>query len=570
MVKLIVGRQGLIKGHRVLRADLFPVVIPVGEGIAVFLGDGQAAQRVAGGEHLIGIVQLAALGVKVYPAGKGKLQLPVRPDADAEIGHVALEAVLEHFRVGRRVLGKGVFISVFGAEANVAALLQPGYIHGFGAVEVEIGAPAAALVAVDVQPPGKVQPIHLVDVYAAAVHGTVAADAVAAQLHVDKAVALNEHAAAVAAGRIAINVTIGDALFCVPGEAEADIQAAAILAGAVPGDFAPRDFKAAHAGGGDTAAAGGAVAADLSAIHGKAGCRSVADADAAALIGGAVAADQGAAGDGEAGVLVNIHAAAAGVGVDPFVVRNATVRRRGLAVFQVDAAAVALADVALYAAAVKGNASTLRHLGVKARPVILRAVAADAAALDVGLAAEVDAAAALGAVVTKLPAGDGYAGPFGRTDAAAPVGLVAADRSALQAERRTFCHIDAAALSGFAAGDAAALAAVVKTELGALTDGDDAAFAAAAEGVAVEAQLHLALDHKVAVQVALQVIAAAVQSLSAAGAHRCPSVMAGVACVCRRGGPGKNNDKGQSHCRGRYTIVTLVPHLPLGSPVPTK
>ena len=115
VVKLIVGRQGLIKGHRVLRADLFSVVIPIGESIAVLFGNGQAAQRVAGGEHLIGIVQLAALGVKVYPAGKGKLQLPVRPDADAEIGHVALEAVLEHFRIGRRVFGEGVFVSVFDA-----------------------------------------------------------------------------------------------------------------------------------------------------------------------------------------------------------------------------------------------------------------------------------------------------------------------------------------------------------------------------------------------------------------------------------------------------------------------
>ena len=269
-------------------------------------------------------------------------------------------------------------------------------------------------------------------------------------------------------------------------------------------------------------------------------------------------------------MLINIHAAAAGVGVDALVVRNAAVRRRGLAVFQVDAAAVALADVAFYGAVVKGDASALRHLGVKAGPVILRAVAADAAALDAGFAAEVDAAAALGAVVTDFPAGNGHAGPIGRADAAATVGLVAADCSALQAEPGTLCHIDAAALGGFAAGDAAALAAVVETELGALADGDDAALAAAAEGMAVEAQLHLALDHKVAVQVALQVIAAAVQSLSAAGAHRCPSVLAGVACVCRRGGPGKNNDKGQSHCRGRYEIVALVPHLPLGSPVLTK
>ncbi len=209
---------------------------------------------------------------------------------------------------------------------------------------------------------------------------------------------------------------------------------AAVAAGAVPGDLAPGDFKAAHAGGGDAAAVCGAVAADFPVLHGKAGCRGVADADTAALIGGAVAADQGAAGHGEAGVLIDINAAAAGVGVDPFVIRNAAVRRRGLAVFQVDAAAVALADVALYGAAVKGDASALRHLGVKARPVILRAVAADADALDAGLAAEVDAAAALGAVVTDLPAGDGYAGPFGRADAAAAVGLIAADCSALQAE----------------------------------------------------------------------------------------------------------------------------------------
>ena len=110
----------------------------------------------------------------------------------------------------------------------------------------------------------------------------------------------------------------------------------------------------------------------------------------------------------------------------------------------------------------------------------------------------------------------------------------------------------------------------MKTQAPPLADGDDAALAAAAEGVAVEAQLHIALDDKVAVQVPLQVVAAAVQCLFAAGAHRAPVLMAAVAGICRRRGPGENSDKGQSHCRGRDQVVFPVLHLPPESPVRTK